>query len=570
MPKPHTTSQLNKLLILIILSTPIIVNIGSAISAAPNIRVKWQAELAIPSILTNSQSNQEFNANLNALIANMQTQMVRTNIQANKLSLAGDQEFGTLRSLLFANTTDSSLNLLGGPVELTIESPTTSTNYIVRLQTQMTSGYIWHLDLANSDYVQDGHITYHKLQPGLGTPTIQIIPVKKLPTATTNNLRLVYQRPFASTEPTRIQLKIQLSARVEVLDLTDPTLITQLLPNTQSATTSTSRNFPPPRTALQNLPVAYDSRSLGIVPPIRDQKTCGACWAFGTVGIMEIAIAKNGGPLVDLSEQFLVSCNRDNWSCNGGLTASKYHYDTIAKAQTAPGTVLETTKPYTATNGTCTTNYTHPYLASNWQFLAGSEWELVATQQIKTAIFTYGAVTAGVCAQDTDFVNYRSGVYNPTANNCNNSTNHQIDLIGWDDTTQTWILRNSWGPNWGEAGYMHIRYDPNGVTSRVGEGASWIAVAPILKYTVTPSVNGIGGSINPNTSQTVAAGTNQSFMLTPNHGYKPVFQVSGTCPAGTWADNTWTSGLINNNCNVQFRFFCPQCMPSSWRSILEY
>jgi inhibitor of cysteine peptidase len=215
-----------------------------------------------------------------------------------------------------------------------------------------------------------------------------------------------------------------------------------------------------------------DWRLAGIVPPVRNQGSCGSCWAFGTVGIMESAIAKIHGPQVDLSEQFLVSCNTYGWNCqDGGLTAHMWHYDAFAKNQTSIGAVLEADKPYTATDGACAEPYAHPFSLSGWEFIVDYEWEMPTVDQIKSAIAAYGPVTAGVCAGRA-FSNYTGGVFS-TDESCGGWTNHQIILVGWKDTGPTqgyWILRNSWGPRWGESGYMRIAYN----TSRVGEGTSWV------------------------------------------------------------------------------------------------
>jgi inhibitor of cysteine peptidase len=117
--------------------------------------------------------------------------------------------------------------------------------------------------------------------------------------------------------------------------------------------------------------------------------------------------------------------------------------------------------------------YRHPYRLSGWAFLTGSEDTMPTVNQIKAAIYTYGPVTAGVCA-DQRFDDYSGGVFIPSANQCDGSTNHQIILVGWNDATSSWILRNSYGPYWGENGYMRIKWDTTGATSRVGEGASWV------------------------------------------------------------------------------------------------
>jgi hypothetical protein len=224
---------------------------------------------------------------------------------------------------------------------------------------------------------------------------------------------------------------------------------------------------------LKGLPASLDWRTEGIVTSVKDQMTCGSCWAFGTVGVMESALLKSGGPSTDLSEQFLVSCNKDGWSCAGGLTAHKYHTNVLGKNQSVVGAVLESVKPYTDSNGTCTIAYSHPYKLNGWQFVAaGGEIAMPTVDQIKNAIYTYGPVTAGICAGNA-FSSYPGGVFS-TNETCPYSTNHQIILVGWDDSTSSWILKNSWGSGWGESGYMRIAYN----TSRVGEGTSWVVINP--------------------------------------------------------------------------------------------
>ncbi|MGV8026743.1 MAG: C1 family peptidase [Anaerolineaceae bacterium] len=219
---------------------------------------------------------------------------------------------------------------------------------------------------------------------------------------------------------------------------------------------------------MNNLPTSFDWRDVGIVPAIRDQGSCGSGWAFGTVGIMESAIKKWGGPMMDFSEQFLISCNTNEWSCKGGLTAHKYHFNALGENQVEVGAVLESAKPYTATNGTCTVNYDHSFKLSNWNFITGFEKDIPTVEQIKAAIYKYGPVTARICVGSA-FQSYTGGVFSINED-CDGSTNHQIILVGWDDDTQSWILRNSWGTLWGENGYMRIKYN----TSRVGEGTSWV------------------------------------------------------------------------------------------------
>jgi inhibitor of cysteine peptidase len=197
---------------------------------------------------------------------------------------------------------------------------------------------------------------------------------------------------------------------------------------------------------------------------------------------MEAALKKSGGPAADLSEQFLVSCNKNGWSCeNGGWDSHQYHYNVLGKNQTQVGAVLESAKPYTATDGTCTVALSHPYKLTGWGYVGGLnsgnyQYSIPTYAQLKNAIYTYGPITTGVCAGSA-FDSYRGGLF--TTNEATplcfgfNTPNHLIVLVGWNDADQSLILRNSWNTWWGESGYMRIKYG----TSMVGIAPTWVTRA---------------------------------------------------------------------------------------------
>ena len=195
------------------------------------------------------------------------------------------------------------------------------------------------------------------------------------------------------------------------------------------------------------LPAAYT----GIYTPVKDQGSCGSCWAFGTLGAMEGAYKKKYGVTLDLSEQYLVSCNTLGYGCDGGWFA-------FAMCK-SPGAMLESCFPYKAVDAPCSycANPTRYYLASYGSVST-------TTSKIKQAIMTYGSVAAAVYV-NSYFQAYRSGVFS----GCQSGTvNHAIVLCGWDDAKGAWLLKNSWGTGWGENGFMWIKYG----CSRVGYGAS--------------------------------------------------------------------------------------------------
>ena len=222
------------------------------------------------------------------------------------------------------------------------------------------------------------------------------------------------------------------------------------------------------------LPEKWDWREQGGVTPVKDQGQCGSCWAFATVGPLESAIKIKTGQNVDLSEQWLVSCNRDGWGCDGGWWAHEYHAGLIGKCG-GTGAVLEEYFPYVAYDQPCSGPYPHDYLlvdndgdGYSWEFIGG-EGSIPSVEKIKQAIYTYGPVSAAVYV-DIAFQMYTGGVFNGDGDG---QVNHAIVLVGWDDTkgkNGVWILRNSWGTGWGENGYMYIEYGCN----RVGYAACYI------------------------------------------------------------------------------------------------
>jgi hypothetical protein len=212
---------------------------------------------------------------------------------------------------------------------------------------------------------------------------------------------------------------------------------------------------------------------------VRDQGSCGSCWAFGTVGPLESRILIQDGVSRDLSEQYLVSCNTDGWGCNGGWWAHDYHEWKYPAGEPGPGAVYEADFPYTATDEACNPPHTHYETITDWVYI-GNDSSIPATDAIKQAIYTYGPVAAAVCV-DSNFQSYTGGVFNPRRP-CN-SINHAIVLVGWDDADGAWILRNSWGPNWGENGYMRIAYG----ASKVGYSANYVVYGGGGDPTPTPT-----------------------------------------------------------------------------------
>jgi hypothetical protein len=217
----------------------------------------------------------------------------------------------------------------------------------------------------------------------------------------------------------------------------------------------------------RNLPDAFNWCDSGGCTPVKNQGSCGSCWAFGTVGPLECNIKIRDGVTVDLAEQWLVSCNSDGWSCGGGWWAHDYHeWKTDYCGGT--GAVLEADFPYVASDVPCNCPYPHEYLIDDWAFI-GSEYGIPPVDNIKQAIMDHGPVSVAVYANSA-MQAYTGGIFNGCGSG---SINHAVVLVGWDDnqgTNGVWIMRNSWGSGWGEGGYMRIPYD----CSSIGYAACYV------------------------------------------------------------------------------------------------
>jgi hypothetical protein len=217
---------------------------------------------------------------------------------------------------------------------------------------------------------------------------------------------------------------------------------------------------------------------------VKDQDGCGSCWAFGTVAPLECNILIKDHIEVDLSEQWLVSCNKNRWGCNGGWWAHSY-FQYNMDLFNGTGAVMEEEFPYVATDVPCNGPYHHPYTIDSWRYV-GSYPGGTRTDAIKQAIMTYGPVSV-CCAVTQAFASYSGGIFNE--NDSDAEINHAVALVGWDDSQGTngvWILRNSWGSWWGEDGYMRIEYG----VDKVGYSACYVNYPARTKIEITGGLRG--------------------------------------------------------------------------------
>ena len=195
------------------------------------------------------------------------------------------------------------------------------------------------------------------------------------------------------------------------------------------------------------LPSQWDWREHAAVNPVKDQGSkCGSCWAFASASIVESLLKINTHKKVSIAPQQLVSCDKRFDGCSGGDFASDFYINT--------GANYEKDYPYEGASSPCKPEIKQHEKIYKMTVL-GADGKAPTTQQIKQAIYKYGPVSAAVAASADSFGYYSGGVYNDCADT---NVDHMVVLVGWDDNDKAWIMRNSWGAEWGEKGYMRIKY----------------------------------------------------------------------------------------------------------------
>ena len=199
--------------------------------------------------------------------------------------------------------------------------------------------------------------------------------------------------------------------------------------------------------AAPALPTAIDWRSNNgnWTTTIRDQQSCGSCVSFGTLGTIEARIkiaCKTPTQNPDLSEAHLFYCGCGN-CCGSG-----WNFPPALDFCKNTGVALESAFPYTPGNQPCKQGLT-PYIKiTNWT-------SVLAVQDRKSVLAAKGPMVAGLAVY-ADFQSYRSGVYRHVSGQLLGY--HAVSVVGYDDTQQCWICKNSWGPGWGDSGWFRIGY----------------------------------------------------------------------------------------------------------------
>jgi C1A family cysteine protease len=209
---------------------------------------------------------------------------------------------------------------------------------------------------------------------------------------------------------------------------------------------------------FSELPVSVNWTEKGAVTPVKNQGQCSSCWAFSTTGSIEGAHFLSTFKLESLSEQQLVDCSQSegNQGCNGGLMDNGFQYIINNK-----GITSENNYHYNAIDSLCDHTKINNIVATISRF---SNVQTNSETALMIAI-AQQPVSVAIEADQHLFQFYSSGIL---TTKCGGVLNHGVLVVGYGtlNNIDYWIVKNSWGEDWGMNGYILLgrgqQYGPRG------------------------------------------------------------------------------------------------------------
>ena len=196
---------------------------------------------------------------------------------------------------------------------------------------------------------------------------------------------------------------------------------------------------------------SVDWRKKFKVSSVKNQESCGGCWAFSSVGAVESAWAIKHNTLYNLSEQELIDCSSENNGCEGGSMDLAFQY--IIEN----GLCSNISYPYTAEDGQCQNDCKSLVQISNYSDIIQNE------EKMLMRAVQHQPVSVAIQANKRSFQMYQSGIYSDQ--DCGFELDHGVLLIGYGYDKKYdmdyWIVKNSWSDSWGENGYIRIQRNIN-------------------------------------------------------------------------------------------------------------
>ncbi|XP_069099248.1 cathepsin O isoform X2 [Pleurodeles waltl] len=197
----------------------------------------------------------------------------------------------------------------------------------------------------------------------------------------------------------------------------------------------------------------FDWRDANVVTGVKDQQSCGGCWAFSVVEAIETVHAIRSHSLEELSVQEVIDCSEKNFGCNGGspTTALRWLNETQLKL------VRDSEYRYKAQTGIC---HYFPRSLFGISIKGFEAYNLRGhEEEMRRMLVQLGPLIVLVDA--ISWQDYLGGIIQ---HHCSaGESNHAVLITGFDTSGEVpyWIVRNSWGASWGIAGYVHIKIGDN-------------------------------------------------------------------------------------------------------------
>jgi len=241
-------------------------------------------------------------------------------------------------------------------------------------------------------------------------------------------------------------------------------------PAANMATSCLANGVLSPQVSATGIPPSFDWRTKNVVTPVKNQADCGSCWAFSTTGNIESQWAIKGNPLTEFSEQLLVDCSTGcsmeegqsvcNSGCDGG-----WQWNAYVDIMSWKGVELETKYPYTGQDGQCALNKSLAVAPiKNYTCITTPNGNPADEDQMAAILVANGPLAIAMDAGELE--DYDSGIIDPWFGSwsCDpTQLDHAILIVGYGvesseiwGNTPYWIVKNSWGSDWGENGYFRI------------------------------------------------------------------------------------------------------------------
>jgi C1A family cysteine protease len=215
--------------------------------------------------------------------------------------------------------------------------------------------------------------------------------------------------------------------------------------------------------AAPGYPASFDWRSHNshnYVTPIKDQKQCGSCVAFGSVATVEanVRVQKNEPALaINLSEADLFFCHdgqaaptcETGWNVNPALTVFEQY-----------GVPDDKCFPYTDHDQPCKRCADWKKRVTKIKSFHG----ITSPASMKAWLAKYGPLVTCFTVYN-DFFSYHSGIYRHVSGGI--AGGHCVSCVGYNDARRFWICKNSWGTAWGEHGFFCIAYGQCGIDGQM-------------------------------------------------------------------------------------------------------